>query len=106
MPNRILAVFALLGSPWLFLGFLFENKYPHLLDSWFTGFWGLLYITGWMCSVIGLQRMKATGTGKFGKSILWILIVALLLADISNVMQMVLEKINLHTFLYRFVFAS
>jgi hypothetical protein len=91
---------ALLGSPWLFIGFYLENKYPHLSDSWFTGFWGLLYITGWMCSVIGLRQMKATGTGKFGKAILWILLVALLLADISNVMQLVLEKNKPSYFFY------
>ena len=89
MQNKILGILALVGAPWLYLGFSLENLYPHLKDGWFTGAWGLLYISGWFCSVVVLQRLGVTGNNWFGRNILRILMVTLVLANLSNLYQMV-----------------
>ena len=100
MSNKQLGIFALIGAPWLFIGMTLENKYPALLDSRFTGAWGIFYITGWMCSVIVMQRMKVTGDSKFGKGVLWVLLISLTIANISNVVQIIVEKDKPFYFVY------
>lgn len=92
MSNRLLGILALIGSPWLFIGMYLEQRIPRLLDSWFTGVWGLLFISGWICSVIALRSLKATGNSSFGKILLIILLVTLSLANVSNVIQLIVEK--------------
>jgi hypothetical protein len=49
MNNKTLGTCALIGAPAMFIGTLAEDAYPQLSDSWFTGVWGLLYITAFMC---------------------------------------------------------
>lgn len=92
MSNKLLGILALFGAPWLFIGTYLEQRKPDLSDSWFTGVWGILFISGWMCSVIGLKRIKATGNNSFGKILLIVLLVSLSIANISNVIQIIVEK--------------
>src|SRR5688572_2227408 len=92
MPNKLLGILALIGSPWLFIGTYMEQRMPHLSDSWFTGVWGILFISGWICAAIALKRLRAIGSGTFGKVILLILLVSLCIANISNVIQIFVEK--------------
>lgn len=91
MSNRLLGVLAFLGAPWLFIGTYLEQRTPHLRDSWFTGVWGILFISGWMCAVVALRRLKATGGSSYGKIILTLLLVSLSIANISNIIQMIVE---------------
>jgi hypothetical protein len=65
----------------------------------FYGTWGIIYITAWMCSIRGLQRLNATGRTKFGKVLLWIMMGALLLANLSNVYQIVAPGVKSALFL-------
>src|SRR5688572_10418846 len=92
MSNRFLGILALIGSPWLFIGMSLEQRIPRLSDSWFTGLWGLLFISGWICSVIALKRLKATGSSSFGKILLIVLLVTLSIANVSNLIQLIVEK--------------
>src|SRR5688500_8755504 len=92
ISNRSLGILALIGSPWLFIGMSLEQRIPRLSDSWFTGLWGLLFISGWICSVIALRRLKATGNSSFGKILLIVLLVTLSIANVSNVIQLIVEK--------------
>ena len=92
MSNRLLGILALIGSPWLFIGTYLEGKMPHLSDSWFTGVWGILFISGWICAVIALKRLRATGSSAFGKIILLILLLSLFIANVSNVIQIFVER--------------
>ncbi|GAB3261445.1 hypothetical protein GCM10027347_26480 [Larkinella harenae] len=89
MNNRFLGVSALLGAPFLYIGFYLESQIKHLENSWFTGLWGLIYMLGWMVSVVGLQRMEAAGSRRFGKAILWTVLGTLTIANVSNVYQIV-----------------
>ena len=92
MSNKLLGILALIGSPWLFIGTYLEERMPHLSDSWFTGVWGLLFISGWTCAAIALKRLGATGRSSFGKTILLILLLSLCIANVSNVIQIIVER--------------
>ena len=92
MHPRHLGILALIGSPWLCIGSYVEGKMPELSDSWFTGVWGILFISGWICSAIALNRLRATGTTFFGRTMLVALIVFLTIANISNVIQVIAER--------------
>ena len=88
MSNKLLGTLALVGAPFLLIGMYTESRYKPLEDSWFTGFWGIIYITAWMCSIVVMKRQKLTGHTRFGKAILWIILGTLTVANISNVYQL------------------
>ncbi|QMU27259.1 hypothetical protein [Adhaeribacter radiodurans] len=92
MNNKLLGILALLGAPTLLIGMHLEQTYPSLSNSWFTGVWGITYISAWMASIVALRRLQATGTSRFGKALLWIISGTLILANISNVYQIILPK--------------
>ena len=92
MSNKLLGILALIGAPWLFIGTYLERQMPHLSDSWFTGVWGIIFISGWMCAVIALKRLRATGDTTFGQILLTVLLISLSIANISNVIQIIVEK--------------
>ena len=86
MTNKQLGTIALLGAPAMLIGINIETSYTRFEDSWFTGVWGIVYITAWMCSLAVLQRINAAGNG-FGKWVIRIMFVTLTIANISNVVQ-------------------
>ncbi len=92
MNNKTLGTLALIGAPFMWLGMHLEGTYGNLSNSWFTGVWGLLFISGWFCSIIALRRMQATGQSKFGKGILSVIMGTLVLSNLSNVYQLLLPK--------------
>ena len=101
MSNKLLGIVALIGAP-----FLAINTYIHVPDpaahvyntDSLSGFLDLLYISGWLCSIIGLRRLGATGNDRFGRTIILVSLGTLILADIWNVYEMVLP--NHDTLLY------
>lgn len=70
MSNKQLGLMALVDAPWLLIGTLAELRQPEWAETWFTGFWGLLYMTGWTCSAIVLNRLNATGTSLWGRTVI------------------------------------
>jgi len=88
MNNKVLGIAALVGAPFLALGFLLEDAFQPLKDSWWTGAWGLLYISAWMGSMLALRRIKAGGDTWIGRNLPTIMLVTLFLADLSNVWQL------------------
>jgi hypothetical protein len=100
VSNKSLGILALIGAPWLFIGTTVEQRIPHLADSWFTGVWGLLFISGWICAAIALKRLRATGNTYFGKIIVIALLVSLSVANISNVIQIIVEENKPSYFMY------
>ncbi|MDQ4140236.1 MAG: hypothetical protein M3142_06895 [Bacteroidota bacterium] len=98
MKNKTLGILALMGAPALLIGMHLEQTYKYLSDSWFTGVWGIIYISAWMASIIALRRIEATGKSRFGRIILRVITATLILADISNVYSLLHHKINLPCF--------
>ena len=89
MKNKTLGISALVGAPFLCIGYLVESTWSQYQDSSFTGVWGLLYITGWMCTMIVYQRSGITGNDRFGRIIIWVILITLLLANLSNLVQLI-----------------
>jgi hypothetical protein len=87
MNNKTLGTLALIGAPFLALGGCLEEFYKPLNDSRFTGIWGVIYISAWMCSMIALRRMQATGKSRFGRIQLIVILCTLVLANLSNLYQ-------------------
>jgi len=82
MCNKILAIVALLGAPFLCIDFL-DNQ-ANTSDSWTTGLYGFIYMGGWMASVVGLFRVNAAGTHTAGRIILLIQLLLLVVAQVFN----------------------
>ena len=83
MCNKVLGVVALICAP--FLCFDFLDNQVHSTASWTTGLYGFIYMLGWMASVVGLYRLKATGSFPPAKVILIFQFLFLLLAQAFNV---------------------
>ncbi|RRB06642.1 hypothetical protein [Larkinella rosea] len=103
MNTKLLGIMALVGAP-----FLCINTYLHVQNHGgqlvyhttpLSGFLGILYISGWLCSIIGLRRLGATGADNFGRIISPLILSTLTLANSWNVYEMVLPDHN--TLLYR-----
>ncbi len=89
MNRKLLGLLGLIGAPALALGTHLMGIHHPLADTWFGKSWGLLYITGWMASMEGLRRMEATGSGRFGKTIIRVVLGTLLLANVYNVWEII-----------------
>ncbi|HEX2532337.1 MAG TPA: hypothetical protein VHK69_01305 [Chitinophagaceae bacterium] len=88
MNNKILGSLALAGAPFFLLSGYLQPYCSFLHEQQFYGAWGIVYLTGWMCSIRGLQRLQATGSGKWGRGLLWVLLGSLGLATLSNAVQL------------------
>jgi hypothetical protein len=86
MTNKQLGLIALAGSPAMLIGANVEHIYSQFEDTWFTGVWGIVYITTWMCSLLALHRSQVAGKG-FGKWLITIMFFTLTIANISNIVQ-------------------
>jgi putative copper export protein len=47
----------------------------------------MVFMAGWICSNIGIQRMRATGTGTWGRTVLLIQLVGLVLAFVFGFIE-------------------
>ena len=90
MNNKTLGTLALIGAPFLCIGMNIELNYLPLKDTWFTGLWGILYMTPWMGSIVALQRMKAAGESLFGRRLLQVILLTLTIANISNLWRLLM----------------
>ena len=79
MTNKQLGIIAFCGAPAMFIGVNVENTFKQFEDSWFTGVWGIIYMTAWMCSLIALYRMGVAGEG-FGKWLIRIMFITITIA--------------------------
>lgn len=89
MNIRTLGILALAGAPFFLLSSWLQPHFSFLHEKQFYGAWGIIYITAWMCSIRALQLLHATGTNLWGKAILWLQLGALLLANLSNLYQLI-----------------
>ncbi|WP_460970516.1 hypothetical protein [Spirosoma migulaei] len=92
MNHKILGLLGLIGAPTLGVGMYLESIHHPLASSWFVKTWGLLYISGWLSSMEGLRRLEATGSDRFGKTIIRVVLVTLCLANVYNVWEMIDPK--------------
>ena len=77
MNDRILGTVAMICAPALLIeGLLLQGQENALI----TGIASMIFMAGWICSNTGMRHMRAAGTGKWGRAVLQIQIVGLVLA--------------------------
>ncbi len=77
MNNRTLGSIAMICAPALLVEVLLTGGEE---NNVIIGIAGSIFMAGWICSNIGMQRMRATGTGTWGRAVLLIQLVGLVLA--------------------------
>lgn len=76
---RLLGTLGMLGSPMILLEGLYAGFSQHGTDAVIGGL-EVIYMGGWMASVLGLHALNATGRGRWGKTALVIQFLGLLVA--------------------------
>ncbi|OUJ74268.1 hypothetical protein [Hymenobacter crusticola] len=91
----------MLGAPFLALtmgwGSIWDNHWLH--PFYLDGVLRLVYVSAWMCSLLGLAQLRATGTDGFGRGVLYVIFSTLLLANLWNIYYAIYP--NAWTLLYR-----
>ena len=87
--TRILGIIGIIGAPWMFIDFVNNGLYEHFVVTSTSGIRNLLFMTGWICSVLGLYKLGAIGNKRWKKNILIIQLILLCLADIWCIMEMI-----------------
>ncbi|RYZ28468.1 MAG: hypothetical protein EOO10_09440 [Chitinophagaceae bacterium] len=81
LTSKLLGGIGMIASPFLFLQMTTGNDH----NSAIGGLFDLLYMLGWMCSIVGLQRLQVFGAKRIGNSLLQVQLGFLFLANIWNV---------------------
>ncbi|MEZ0608011.1 hypothetical protein ACAW74_05825 [Fibrella sp. WM1] len=94
MNTKLLGGFALLGAPCLAIGLSLESIFGNASRSPWMGLWGILYISGWMASLIALRDLgvfdaRSLQARRVGHTLARLILVTLTLANILNVWEMV-----------------
>lgn len=95
--TKTLGVLGMAAAPFLFLemnAFGRDNTNTSL-----TGVYDLIYMLGWTCSVTAFLRMRAGGVKRWGVAVLYIQLLFLTLANVSNVW--VIVQPNSSSMVYR-----
>ncbi|HET7898684.1 MAG TPA: hypothetical protein VFL47_13465, partial [Flavisolibacter sp.] len=66
MNRRTLGTCGLIGAPFLLIDTV-NNGFDPYQTTTISGFFSLLYITGWMCSMVALQRLGVFDRSKFSR---------------------------------------
>ncbi len=84
MTNRVLGTIAMVCAPAMLVDELLRFGEANAL---ITGIASMVFIAGWICSNIGMQRMRATGTGSWGRAVLLVQLVGLVLAFVFGFIE-------------------
>lgn len=100
MNNKLLAISGMAGAPFLCLGMITEIVYPSLFNTWFTGLWGIFYISGWMCTLVSIYRQGMFNLYPFARVICCVLFGTLTIANASNMMLTLTGRTDMPLYFY------
>jgi hypothetical protein len=95
---RLLGILGMAGAPWMLVDFIENGLYDRFKNTAASGVHNLLFITGCMCSVLGLYYLKAAGTNKGGKVVMFIQLALLTLANCWNIYEIIKPDSNERVF--------
>jgi hypothetical protein len=84
MNDRVLGTIAMICAPALLIEALILRGQE---NNVVTGIASMVFMAGWICSNMGMRRMRATGTGTWGRAVLLIQLVGLVLAFIFGFIE-------------------
>jgi hypothetical protein len=82
MNFKVLGLIAISCAPFLYVDFLTSDRN---VMHWWSGVYDMIYMIGWLCSIVALQRMQALGTSKFAKVAFTVQYILLAFAQCWNV---------------------
>jgi hypothetical protein len=77
LNNRVLGTFTMISASALLIEVLLLRGQE---NAPITGIASMVFMAGWICSNLGMWRLRATGTGNWGRAVLLIQLVGLVLA--------------------------
>ena len=83
--NKTSGMIALIGAPFLFITMCADSKSG--VGNTPTGMCDVLYITGWLCCMVGLMNLETIGNKKWGKYLLHLSFIFLSIACIGNILK-------------------
>ncbi len=84
MNDRILGTIAMICAPALLIeGLLVQGGE----NAAITGIASMIFMAGWICSNTGMRRMRAAGTCKWGRAVLLVQLVGLVLAFLFGLFE-------------------
>lgn len=89
--TKTLGALGIAGAPFLFFEMLLFSR-NNMANSSLGGLCDLLYMLGWMCTVVGLHRLNAAGGSKRARIVLYIQLALLCVANVWNVWTIVDPK--------------
>jgi hypothetical protein len=96
MRNKIIGNIALACSPVMMIGMSLEEK----IGPWFTGLWGLVYMTTWTAMLIVLRDAAIVRKNSFARSLVLVLIASLAIANVSNLVNLFEAANSISFFFY------
>ena len=96
MRNKIIGNIALAFSPVMMIGMSLEES----IGPWFTGLWGLVYMTTWMTMLIVLRDADIAGKNPFATTLMLVLIGSLAIANVSNLVNLFEAANSISFFFY------
>ena len=89
MNTRTLGIIGMLCSPFLSIDSFVSGAFQNYQPSTLSGIFSFIYMTGWVCSIVGLFRFHATGVRPWVKTIFIIQLLFLTLGEIWNVYSII-----------------
>ena len=88
MNNRILGCIGMAGAPFLLIDTVSNGYYVYSHSS-LSGLYNLVYITAWICSIVGLWRAGAFGNNRGGRRMYHIQLFFLAMANAWNTYEII-----------------
>jgi hypothetical protein len=87
--TRILGMIAIVASPWTFIDFVNNGLYDRFVLTSASGIRSLIFMTGWICSMVGLYKLEAMGNKQWQRRIMIVQIVLLCLAGAWCIIEII-----------------
>jgi hypothetical protein len=82
--HRLLGIIAMICAPAMLVGQLLQEGQE---DALISGIASMVFMAGWICSNTAMRRRRATGTGKWGRGVLVVQLVGLVLAFLFGLFE-------------------
>ena len=99
MNTRTLGLIGMISSPFLAIDFFASGIFDNYQPTSLSGVFNLIYMTGWLCCIVALYRLRATGNISFGRGVLITQMILLSLGETWNLYAIIEPTAN--TILFR-----
>ena len=84
---KILGIIAIIGAPWELIDFIDNGLYDRFVLTSISDIRNFIFMTGWICAVMGLYKLHQPVSTKGQRIVFWIQLLLLFLANIWNFIE-------------------